>query len=225
MGRIIPTEIKDLFEMTPAGTLQFVVTGAQEAWVGKQNEEVYGIVITHQVVEPSSHAGVEHNETFFIGINESAKQVQQGKLKADPEAANDETWKVRAAGFKRYMEKHGIQIEGADLDVVLQTVVGKQIIGKVAHVASKTAIKDDGTPMMNARVERWFSVGEVEPALAPETAAPVVAANPARPAAPAAGPRPAAAVSHAAPQAVPNSAAPAPQATPPARPVMRRIGK
>lgn len=216
MGRIIPTEIKDLFEMTPAGTLQFVVTGAQEAWVGKQGEEVYGIVIGHQVVEPSSHAGVEHNETFFIGVNESAKQVQQGKLKADPEASNDETWKVRAAGFKRYMEKHGIQIEGADLDVVLQTVVGKQIIGKVAHVASKTAVKDDGTPMMNARVERWFSVGEVEPALAPEVAAPAAQAVPARAAAPTAGPRPAA----------PAAAAPAIPAAPlPARPVMRRIGK
>src|SRR5512139_3218571 len=121
MGRIIPTEIKDLFEMTPAGTLLMQVTNAQEAWVGKESEEVYGLVVSNVVVEPSSCAGMEHNETFFIGVNESAKQVQTGKLKADPEAANDETWKARAAGFKRYMEKHGIAIEGADLDMVLQT--------------------------------------------------------------------------------------------------------
>lgn len=213
MGRIIPTDIRDLFEMTPAGTLLMQVTAAEEAWVGKQGEEVYGIVITHHVVEPASHAGVEHKETFFIGINESAKQVQSGKLKVDVEANNPETWQLRASGFKRYMEKHGINIEGADVEVVLAEVVGKQIIGKVHHVASKT-LKDDGTPMMNARVERWFAPGEVECAIAePTPVATTAAPTAARPAA-VAGPRPAAPVAAAAP------ATPAPQ-----RPVMRRIGK
>lgn len=215
MGRIIPTEIKDLYEMAPAGTLLLQVTNAQEAWVGKEGEEVYGIVIGHAVVEPASCAGIEYNETFFIGVNESAKQVQQGKLKADPEANNDETWKARAAGLKRYMEKHGIGIEGADVDMVLQTVVGKQILGKVAHIASKT-LREDGTPFVNARVERWFSPGEVQPELAP-----IVEAAPA--AAPGSGPRPAA------PAPGPRPAAPAPvaaaAATPPARPAMRRIGR
>lgn len=225
MGRIIPTEIKDLYEMTPAGTLLMQVTNAQEAWVGKEGEEVYGIVISHLVVEPPSCAGIEHNETFFIGVNESAKQVQQGKLKADPEAANDETWKARAAGFKRYMEKHGIAIEGADLDVVLQTVVGKQILGKVVHVTSKT-LREDGTPFVNARVERWFAPGEVAPELAPVAAAPAVPAttapgNGARPAGPAPGPRPAAPTR----AAVGVTTAPQPAAAAPARPPMRRIGR
>lgn len=225
MGRIIPTEIKDLYEMTPAGTLLMQVTNAQEAWVGKEGEEVYGIVISHLVVEPPSCAGIEHNETFFIGVNESAKQVQQGKLKADPEAANDETWKARAAGFKRYMEKHGIAIEGADLDVVLQTVVGKQILGKVVHVTSKT-LREDGTPFVNARVERWFAPGEVQPELAPVAAAPAAPAtaapgNGARPAGPAPGPRPAAPTG----AAVGATTAPQPAAAAPARPPMRRIGR
>lgn len=221
MGRIIPTEIKDLFEMTPAGTLLMQVTGAQEAWVGKENEEVYGIVISHQIIEPPSCAGMEHNETFFIGVHESAKQVQSGKLKADPEANNDDTWKARAGGFKRYMEKHGIPIEGADLDVVLQTVVGKQILGKVVHVTSKT-LREDGTPFVNARVERWFAPGEVQPELAPVAAAPVATTAPgngARPAGPAPGPRPAAA------PAAPQATAPAAATPPPARPPMRRIGR
>lgn len=225
MGRIIPTEIKDLYEMTPAGTLLMQVTNAQEAWVGKEGEEVYGIVISHMVVEPPSCAGIEHNETFFIGVNESAKQVQQGKLKADPEAVNDETWKARAAGFKRYMEKHGIAIEGADLDVVLQTVVGKQILGKVVHVTSKT-LREDGTPFVNARVERWFAPGEVQPELAPVAAAPAAPAtaapgNGARPAGPAPGPRPAAPTG----TAVGATTAPQPAAAAPARPPMRRIGR
>lgn len=229
MGRIIPTEIKDLYEMTPAGTLLMQVTNAQEAWVGKEGEEVYGIVISHLVVEPPSCAGIEHNETFFIGVNESAKQVQQGKLKADPEAANDDTWKARAAGFKRYMEKHGIAIEGADLDMVLQTVVGKQILGKVVHVTSKT-LREDGTPFVNARVERWFAPGEVAPELAPVAAAAPAATAPgngARPAGPAPGPRPAApapAGAAAVGTAVPFPGAPA-AAAPPARPPMRRIGR
>lgn len=221
MGRIIPTEIKDLYEMTPAGTLLMQVTNAQEAWVGKEGEEVYGIVVSHMVVEPPSCSGIEHNETFFIGVNESAKAVQSGKLKADPEAANDDTWKARAAGFKRYMEKHGIAIEGADLDVVLQTVVGKQILGKVTHVTSKT-MREDGTPFVNARVERWFAPGEVAPELAPAPpAAPAATApgNGSRPAGPAPGPRPAPPAQAAAP------AAPAAAAAPPARPPMRRIGR
>lgn len=219
MGRIIPTEIRDLFEMTPAGTLLMQVTDAQEAWVGKQGEEVYGIVVSHQIVEPTSHAGAEHQETFFIGVNESAKQVQQGKLKADPEATNDETWKARASGLKRYMEKHGISIEGADLDVVLQTVVGKQILGRVVHKASNT-LREDGTPFVNARVERWFAPGEVQPEIAPEAPAPQAAPGSGpRPAAPAAGPRPAA-------PAPAQAAAPAgAPAAPPARPAMRRIGR
>lgn len=225
MGRIIPTEIKDLYEMTPAGTLLMQVTNAQEAWVGKEGEEVYGIVISHMVVEPPSCSGIEHNETFFIGVNELAKQVQQGKLKADPEAANDETWKARAAGFKRYMEKHGIAIEGADLDVVLQTVVGKQILGKVVHVTSKT-LREDGTPFVNARVERWFAPGEVQPELAPVAAAPAAPAtaapgNGARSAGPAPGPRPAAPTG----AAVGVTTAPQPAAAAPARPPMRRIGR
>lgn len=220
MGRIIPTEIRDLFEMTPAGTLLMQVTGAQEAWVGKEGEEVYGIVVSHQVVEPAECSGIEHNETFFIGVNESAKQVQSGKLKADPEANNDDTWKARAALFKRYMEKHGIPIEGADLDMVLQTVVGKQIIGKVEHVTSKT-VREDGTPFINARVTRWFAPGEVKPEVAPVVAAAPATApgNGARPAAPVAGPRPAA---PAAPVAAAAGAAAAPA---PARPPMRRIGR
>lgn len=221
MGRIIPTEIKDLFELTPAGVLLMQVTGAQEAWVGKEGEEVYGIVVSHHVVEPAQAAGSEHNETFFIGVRKGSKQVDSGKLQEDPEANNDETWKARASGFKRYMEKHGIAIEGADLDVVLQTVVGKQIIGKVDHVASKM-LREDGTPFINARVTRWFSPGEIQPELAPvvaNAAAPsATPGNGARPAGPAPGPRPAPAMTAQATQATPPP-------TPPVRPAMRRIGR
>lgn len=214
MGKIFPTEIRDVFEMTPAGTLLMQVVQAEEAWVGKEGEQVYGIVITHHVVEPASHAGVEHRETFFLGVNESAKQVQQGKLKADPEANNPETLQLRSGGLKKYLAKYGIELEGADIEVVLQTIEGKQIIGKVIHVTGKT-LKDDGTPMMNARVERWFAPGEVETGIAEVAPAQAVAAPAAARPAAVAGPRPAA----------PAQAAAATTQAPPQRPALRRLAK
>ncbi|MDE2099273.1 MAG: hypothetical protein KGL39_18610 [Patescibacteria group bacterium] len=217
MGRIIPTEIKEPFEQLPAGNFLLQVTGAGEGMVGKPGSEVYGIQINHTVVEPASHAGMEYDETFFIGIGAHDKQVQSGKMQADPEAANDDTWKARAGRFKRYCEKHGINIEGADLDLVFQQLTDKQLIAKVILQPSKTAVRDDGTPMMNARVDRWFAVGEAQPGIdtTPQPAAAPIAAGP-RSVAPVAGPRPAGAPVAAAPAAAPGTAA---------RPPLRRIGK
>lgn len=221
MGKIFPTEIKDLFEMCPAGVLLFEVVDAAEAWVGKQGEEVYGIEILHRAIEPASVAGVEHKEAFFIGVNENAKAVRDGKLQADPEANNPETLKARSGGLKRYLSKYGINLEGADIEQCLNEIKGKHIIGKIVHQGAikdgKPMLRDDGSQLMNARAERWFSPGEVEPALAPEAAA---AASPtaSRTTAPTAGPRPAAAQAAPAPQ----QAAPT---APPTRPAMRRLGK
>lgn len=222
MGKIFPTEIKDLFEMCPAGVLLFEVVDAGEAWVGKQGEEVYGIEILHRAVEPASVAGVEHKEAFFIGVNENAKAVRDGKLQADPEANNPETLKARSGGLKRYLSKYGINLEGADIEQCLNEIKGKQIIGKIVHQGAmkdgRPMLRDDGSQLMNARAERWFSPGEVEPALAPETATPTSAATP-RTTAPTAGPRPAAA------SGLPQHAPASTQAAPPTRPAMRRLGK
>lgn len=207
MGRIIPTDIRDPFEQAPPGWLLLEVTGAGEGMVGKEGEEVYGLQVEHTIVEPATVAGVEHNETFFIGVNEKTEAVKRGKLKADPEANNPETWQARAGNFKRYASKFEINVEGADLDLVFQELMGKRIMAHIIHAPSKT-LREDGTPFINARVDRWVAVGEVKPELEEAHAI-----QPAKPAAPVPGPRLVG--------AAPSTAGPAPAA----RPALRRLSK
>lgn len=217
MGRMIPTEIRDPYSMLPTGILQFKVADAFEASVGKEGEEVYGVIVQAVVTAPPSHAGEEHTETFFIGVNESAKAVQDGKLVADPNAERPETWKARAGQFKKFCAHFDLQIEGADMDLVLAELKGKEILGKVIHATSKT-LREDGTPFVNARVDRWFKPGEVVPAIDTVQQATVAPGAGPRPAGPAAGPRPAGPAAAAQPAVQPAAAAPA-------RPALRRLGK
>lgn len=204
MGRVVPTGVKDPFENLPGGVLEFETVRLEEAVKGAENLFCY--VATLRVVAPEQSAGVEHQETFFIGTSE------------DPNAEQAETWIKRAGRLKQYVEKSGVAFEGADMEMVASEIQQTHVLANVEQKHEPEMKKGEPNPYagrVRSNVRGWLAVGEREAGLneiqltpleagttganghggmtsgAPRPTAPV--AGPARPAAPMAPARPAAA--------------------------------
>ena len=224
--RIVPAGIKPRFELMPPGILQFKIEKPQEGYIGKEGEEVYGIVVPTVLTAPEEVVGMTKDVSFFIGVTEKDTRVQKGKLQPDPDANNPETWQARASDLKELCDAVGVQLEEQAISVVLSELDGREFLGRVQHAKTKE-YRQDGTPhpnagMVNANIKKFLAVGAAEVMVdhdAALTNEPAPAAGAGRPTtAPGSRPGPRAAGPAMRPTPQPAAASAAPARPAPARP-------
>lgn len=209
MGWTMPTEIKPPFENLPTGFFVANIDEVQEGMVGKQGEEVFGIIAALTMEEPVEVAGLTKEQTFFLGVRAEDKRVTSGKIQADPEAKNDETLKYTLGRFEAFAMAAGVDIKGKDSDVVFSELKNRKVMIKVSHKAGKPRPGESEAPIFS-QIDRWLPIGSgIDPHVTEEMAA---ASKPTA----SAGPQPARA---AAPAPGKPAAAPAP-----GRPTPQRLG-
>ena len=149
MGRKWAPETIPTTKQLPIGRFLFNIDDIEErmsqARDGKKPKLGYAIQLT--VEEPASFAGRKHSEYFNIGTEQ------------DPNGDDPKTWSKSfgAIDLNLFLRAGKAKIT-TDIDQSIASAINNKVIGNVVHKPRR-----DDKNEMDARVNKWFRVGDVEP--------------------------------------------------------------
>ena len=193
MGFTFPVGIKDAWEQVPQGYIAFNIDSVEDGLLGKEGDEVKGIQVMLTVTEPAECVRIIKEEKFYLGLRETDKRVQSGKVKADREADNPETLIITLSRFKAFAHAAGVDIEGQDSEQIYSQLKNRQVLGRVEHKILPARPGEVQSDLPFAQVAKWLPIGTMDPHVTQEAVtqpATKGAASAPRAAAPAPSPAP-----------------------------------
>lgn len=156
---VIPEEIKEPFTQLPQGTLMIklgqVSHGNQS--IQKGQSYMYGFVVPFTILEPAPVAGLEHEETFYIGTSD------------DPDANLPKTWTDRAGRLEAICNKLGFSMKGASPDMIASELTDQTMVILVQHSLEPATKQNRQTKVYEvnpyagktrANIRGWFGINE-----------------------------------------------------------------
>lgn len=171
----IPDTIKEPFQSPPIGTLLVrVLEGRETMLFGGQK---YGIQFDVEVTEPDTVAGITDKVDFALGTNDDPGSLE--------ERVKPETFTARAGRFERFCNAAGVDIRGANLEVVLsdmkdRTLGGRTIAKKEPSIYQFGKNKGQTNPYAgryNVEWTQWMRADETTPAIQTTVSALMAAEN------------------------------------------------
>lgn len=166
----IPNEIRDPYQLMPAGVIPLRCTGVRCEGVGKDEhgnpKNLFSIIVSMVVVGTgTSYDGATHTEYFVIG---DSGDPNKG-IPADPGAQRPETWTRRGGQLKQYVETGlGLQLRGQMLETVLQQIQGQTALAVVSHTVEPSMKGNKPNPYagkVRANIEKWVQQGGASPSI------------------------------------------------------------
>ena len=149
MGRKWAPETIPTSKQLPIGRFQFNIDDVEERMSspkdGKKPKLGYSIQLT--VEEPASFAGRKLSEYFNIGTEN------------DPNGDDPKTWSrsFGAIDLNLFLRAGKAKIT-TDIDQSIASAINNKVIGNVIHKPRR-----DDKDEMEARVNKWYAVGDIEP--------------------------------------------------------------